>query len=45
MKALAEAGVELPQQRNFTKREPQEFSKRHNVVVFEEKQQRMAGTT
>ncbi|KAI2497782.1 hypothetical protein MHU86_16724 [Fragilaria crotonensis] len=42
-KALTEAGVELPQQRNFTRRELQEFAKRHNVDVFEEKQQIITG--
>ena len=41
--ALAAAGVELPQQRNFTRRELQAFAKTHNVDVFEEKQQIISG--
>jgi hypothetical protein len=41
--ALAEAGVELPQQRNFTRQELQAFAKTHNVDVFEEKQQIISG--
>ena len=42
-KALTEAGVELPQQRNFTRRDLQAFAKRHNIDVFEEKQQIIVG--
>jgi hypothetical protein len=35
--------VELPQQRNFTRRELQEFAKRQNVDIFKEKQQIITG--
>jgi hypothetical protein len=43
LQKLTEAGVELPQQRNFTRRDLQAFAKRHNIDVFEEKQQIIVG--
>ena len=42
-KALTDAGVELPQQRNFTRRDLQEFAKRQNINVSQEKQQILTG--
>ena len=43
IKALSEAGVELPEQRSYTRKELQTFAKRHDVDIFEDKQQIIGG--
>jgi hypothetical protein len=43
IKALSEAGVELPEQRNYTRKELQTFATRHGINIFEDKQKIIGG--
>jgi hypothetical protein len=43
IKALSEAGVELPEQRNYTRKELQTFATRHGIDIFEDKQRVIGG--